>query len=310
MFKTDVSTAVASLPTPAAAGTPGYFTGGNPGSGIPATVVDADFLNMMMMELANICTAGGQTLSKTTYNQALLAIEELIEVRAGNYALDTGVANAYIIALDPLLTSYTTNFSGRFKVVNANTGASTLDAGGGAIALVNETGGALLAGDLPAGAVVSYSYVLADNKAYITSLVPSQALSQTAADARYAKLAGLLTQVFEVADGVAGNDAVNFEQAAGLGQNYNVVTGSRAVNTLYYNTGKKLLIAIIGLSTNTVSVNSASATVNGVSGTAGVFGNNSGTTGGIAVIFVMPGYSYKLNSLPSSGSVQSWVEIS
>ncbi|MFX1674042.1 hypothetical protein PWR63_17550 [Paraburkholderia sp. A2WS-5] len=82
MFQTDQATAASSLPAPAAAGTPGYFTGGNPASGVAATIVDADWLNMVQQELVNVATATGQTLSKTTYNQVLLAIQALIAGRA------------------------------------------------------------------------------------------------------------------------------------------------------------------------------------------------------------------------------------
>lgn len=77
MFQVDQPTAATSLPAPSVAGTQGYFTGGNPGTGTPATILDADFMNMVMMELTNIVTAGGLTPSKTTYNQVLTAIMSL-----------------------------------------------------------------------------------------------------------------------------------------------------------------------------------------------------------------------------------------
>ncbi len=74
MFQVDQPTAATSLPTPAAAGAQGYFTGGSPGSGVPATILDADFMNMVMLELTNVVTAAGLTPSKTTYTQVLTAI--------------------------------------------------------------------------------------------------------------------------------------------------------------------------------------------------------------------------------------------
>jgi hypothetical protein len=77
MFQTDQPTAVSSIPTPAAAGTQGFFTGGNPGAGQPATVVDADWLNMIQSELVNVVTAAGETPSKTTYNQVLAALKSM-----------------------------------------------------------------------------------------------------------------------------------------------------------------------------------------------------------------------------------------
>ena len=77
MFQTDQPTAVLTLPAPAAAGTQGYFTNGSPVAGIPATILDADFVNMLMVELLNVVTAAGLTPSKTAYNQVLTAIRSL-----------------------------------------------------------------------------------------------------------------------------------------------------------------------------------------------------------------------------------------
>lgn len=77
MFQTDQPTASATLPTPAAAATPGYFTNGNPVSGVPATILDADFVNMIMMELVNVVLAAGLTPSKTTYTQVRDALAAL-----------------------------------------------------------------------------------------------------------------------------------------------------------------------------------------------------------------------------------------
>jgi hypothetical protein len=77
MFQTDQPTAANTLPTPATAGTQGFFTNGNPASGVAATIVDADWLNMVQQELINIITAVGLTPSKTTYNQVLQAIRTI-----------------------------------------------------------------------------------------------------------------------------------------------------------------------------------------------------------------------------------------
>ena len=74
MFRVDDPSAVPALPTPGAAGTPGYFTEGVPGV-TPATLVRADFLNMVQDELMAIVVAGGLTPSKTTRNQVLLALQ-------------------------------------------------------------------------------------------------------------------------------------------------------------------------------------------------------------------------------------------
>lgn len=77
MFLIDHPTAVATQPTPTAAGTPGWFTGGDPTTATPATVVTADFLNMLQGELAAILTAAGVARSKTNNAQVIAALNIL-----------------------------------------------------------------------------------------------------------------------------------------------------------------------------------------------------------------------------------------
>lgn len=74
MFRIDNSTAATALPVPAAAGTPGFFSNGNPGTGQPATILDADFCNIIQEELLNILAAAGITPSKTDRGQVLAAL--------------------------------------------------------------------------------------------------------------------------------------------------------------------------------------------------------------------------------------------
>lgn len=78
MFRIDDPSASATLPTPESAGTEGYFTEGNPASGVPATLERASWFNMVQEELRNVVIAGGQTPSKTSYNQVLTAIRAMM----------------------------------------------------------------------------------------------------------------------------------------------------------------------------------------------------------------------------------------
>jgi len=125
MFQTDQPTAASSLPVPATAGTPGYFTNGNPASGVPATILDADFMNMLMMELSNVVTGAGIALSKTTYNQVLSAIKRIGQNTV--VLADTGAANAYAAANSTPLVSGTwvDGVVQQIKIAHVNTGAST-----------------------------------------------------------------------------------------------------------------------------------------------------------------------------------------
>ncbi|OTP79501.1 hypothetical protein [Caballeronia sordidicola] len=81
MYRIDDPSASTTLPTPEAATAEGYWTEGNPGSGIPATLERASWFNMIQEELRAIVTAVGITPSKTTYNQVLTAIKTLISTQ-------------------------------------------------------------------------------------------------------------------------------------------------------------------------------------------------------------------------------------
>ena len=155
----------------------GYPTGGDPSLGIEPTTGGAYYFYQLSQEIQALLTAAGITPDHEDLGQMTEAIQRLIDAQSGNYALDTGTADAKVVALDPVIAAYTGDFGGTLKVAVTNTGACTLDAGGGAKALVNGEGAALVAGDLPAGAVVRYQYVLADDKFYVTSLVPSLAVT-------------------------------------------------------------------------------------------------------------------------------------
>lgn len=162
------------------AGKNGYRAG-NKVANISPTELSAADMNAIQEELAAFPEFLGLVLDPNNNHQALEAVIAMIEARVGDYALDTGAANAYVVALNPAISAYTGNFFFSFKALNANTGASTINFGGGAVALNNDVGGALAAGDITAGMIVSGNFSFADNQARITSMVQSQG------DARYVK---------------------------------------------------------------------------------------------------------------------------
>ncbi|MHB9833814.1 hypothetical protein Q8F57_003145 [Paraburkholderia terrae] len=125
MYQVDDPTAAASFPTPAAAGTAGYFTDGNPGSGVAATILRADFMNALMLELMNVVSSAGITLSKTAQNQLLLSIKRLVQSQV--VLTDTGAVNAYAATNNPALVAGTwaNGVVQQFVVGHTNTGAST-----------------------------------------------------------------------------------------------------------------------------------------------------------------------------------------
>lgn len=165
------------------------FRDGDMATNTPPTDFNADWCNSVQEELATVIEGGGLALNPASNSQLFEAVQRLIDAQSGNYALDTGAVNAYVVALNPAVAAYANGMTVRFRAVNTNTAASTLNAGAGAVPLVNDVGADLLAGDCPAGGVVTATYYTALNKFLISSLVPSQAMSQVAADARYAQIA-------------------------------------------------------------------------------------------------------------------------
>ena len=144
MFLTDDPTAVSTLPTPSAVGTPGYFSDGNPLTGTPATILRAEFMNMIMMELQNVVTGAGLTPSKTTNTQVLLALQSLVaaapnrpligSMRNGAMALSSAGAIATFtadqIVVGTSLTGSAYQLDSFSKTVNlATTGAGGMDTG-------------------------------------------------------------------------------------------------------------------------------------------------------------------------------------
>jgi hypothetical protein len=125
MFRIDDATAATSLPTPEAAGTEGYWTEGNPATGVPATLERASWFNMIQEELRAVVVAAGLTPSKTTYNQVLSAIKRICQNTV--VLADTGAANAYTaVNATPLVAgTWVDGVVQAVKIAHANTGAST-----------------------------------------------------------------------------------------------------------------------------------------------------------------------------------------
>lgn len=198
----------------------------------PTEITDA-WLNGIQEELVAFPLAVGQALDPNNNHQAIDAVRTLIEARVGDYSLDTGTANAKVVALNPAITVYTGNFSGAFKNAVLNAGACTIDFGGGAVPFVNDAAGALAGGDLPAGAVIGYQYIHADGKAYITSLVSSQTLTQAVADLRYLQISNARTRLtgsLILYVSTTGNDS-----NTGLSAGSPFLTIQKAIDTIYSN---------------------------------------------------------------------------
>ncbi|MBI5598658.1 MAG: hypothetical protein HY890_02845 [Deltaproteobacteria bacterium] len=115
------------------------FTDGDKSLGIPGTRLLAAFLNKIF---------GHRHDGQDQDGSAPL-----------DYAVDSGVADAYAIALTPALTAHINGMPIRFKAANANTGAATLNIDGlGAVAIKKGGSYDIEAGAILAGAIVEVSY--------------------------------------------------------------------------------------------------------------------------------------------------------
>jgi hypothetical protein len=101
-----------------------------------------------------------------------------LQGQAGNYAADTGAANAYVVNLTPALVAHVVGMPIRFKAAHANTGASTFSDGVGSAQLVLPSLSPLTAGAIVAGgiyeAIWDGTYFELGRAAYIPiSLLPN-----------------------------------------------------------------------------------------------------------------------------------------
>jgi len=93
-----------------------------------------------------------------------------------NSAVDTGSANAYVVALSPALTSLQTYQKISFKAANSNTGASTLNVNGLGVKPIVKGGSlvALVPGDITAGQIIHVTYDGSNWQMFTVNGVPAR----------------------------------------------------------------------------------------------------------------------------------------
>ena len=195
MHRIDTSTAASALPEFSSAGTPGYFTEGDPEGGIPATIPGQDWFNMVQEELASIVEAASIIPTKGENDQILQAIMALM---ARYYAESTGNSNAYILTLPIAITAHAAGMPILFKSNFTNTGAATININGlGAVAIKKNGGEALSANDIVSGQIITVvydgAYYQLDRQAipYATSSGSANAYVLTLSPARVAHIPGM-----------------------------------------------------------------------------------------------------------------------
>ncbi|MGH8539587.1 MAG: hypothetical protein ACRETW_03685, partial [Stenotrophobium sp.] len=133
MYQIDVSSAASVHAAATPMGTAAFFTDGNPAGGIPATIVPAEWLNAVMLEILNAIEAAGITPNKASYNQLTQAIqtlgrnyEQINIAGSSSTTLTSTQAGVFLVSLIGALTADETvvvpNSPGAWVFQNSTTG--------------------------------------------------------------------------------------------------------------------------------------------------------------------------------------------
>ena len=177
------------------------------------------------------------------------------------YSVDTGTVNAYVGAFAPGLSGLTDGLTVILKIAHTNTGPSTLTADGQPQkSIVGFAGASLQGGELFATGNAVFKYNTSMNSgagAWVLlgceggslqvgdTTASKQAINQESGDARYAALAGSLSQQFKVADATTAHQAVALEQ---LPANYSFDESSPPVTPISLNIRDRLTISFEAVS--------------------------------------------------------------
>lgn len=161
MFRVDNASSVVSLPSPSAPGTQGYFTPGNPGTGAPPTILQAEWCNRIQEELMSIVLAQAAiTPSKTVYSQ----VAQSLLSGALTFALDTsGAANTITVALPVTPVALTDGMKITVKIANTNTGATNLNLNAFGNKPCYYKGAVFIGGEVTAGQYYDFVYSTGGN---------------------------------------------------------------------------------------------------------------------------------------------------
>jgi len=189
---------------------------------------------------------------------ALLPDETLLDQGRVNYAVDTGAANAYLVALPNTLAAYTDGAHVIMRPSATNTGASTVNVDSlGVKSIRTNTGAALSAGDITVGVPASMRYSTATGFFHLDSgsIASATAAAASAAAALASELAAAVSEAAALvsenaAAASAAAAAAGIEDAA-YGAAWNGVTDKSASKNAVYDQFVTTLAAAAALVSDT-----------------------------------------------------------
>lgn len=167
-----------------------------------------------------------------------------------NYATDTGTTNAYVIALNPSISSYVNGQFFGMTAINTNTGASTLNAGAGAVSIFNNDGSTIGANSILA--LGSYEFIYNSNFGGFVLLNSSLDISGTGTVnpglqnqlAWYASNGNAVSGLATSNNGLLVTSNSGVPSIGTLGQGLQVISSSLkvgATNNIPFNDGKGII---------------------------------------------------------------------
>lgn len=130
------------------------YINGDPSQARQGSIPPAAAFEHPQRELVNVVTDSFLVPSDTDLEQVAKGIRS----QRMNFVDDTGSINNLSVAFDPPLGGYSIGFPLRVKILNTNTGPSTIDAGAGRVPIRKPTGAEMAAGDLPGGGLAELVY--------------------------------------------------------------------------------------------------------------------------------------------------------
>jgi hypothetical protein len=183
----------------------------------------------------------------------LLPSETKLQRGTVNFAVDTGTANTYVVALDSSITSYTDGLHVVFRPLNDNTGTATINLNGlGAKSIVLTNSDPIQAGDISAGAIIDVRYSTATGFFHLT---PNSAI--------YAHDAGVSAAAAAASATAASTSASNASTSAS-----NAASSASAASTSASNASTSASTATTQASNASTSATNAASSATAASGSA------------------------------------------
>lgn len=245
MHRIDHSTAVAALPAPAALGTPGYFTQGDPVNGVPATIVTKDWANALQEEVAAVVLAAGLTLDKANNAQLLTAITAMIAGAAQPDASET-VKGILRLATDALALGRTDDTT---AITPAALGFAERPVKTASAQFVRATNEILMNGivtglGLEVGDVIQITGSASNNITMTVEVITD--VNDINVNYEHRNGAGPLSLTDETVVCTIKRIAKWYNAPIGLGQAWVDVTASRVMNTSYLNSTNRSIAVVCG----------------------------------------------------------------